>query len=292
MVAVTALWGIAIAILAGLTNSFGLVLQKSVVNLVPPAERDAAFYKALRREKRWIVGVIFQLGLASVFYIAASALIGPTLTPSLMATGLIVLTIGSVRMNHESLDAGQVVGIALVILATVLLSCSGLTIPANQFDFSQEWFFVNALVYTACIGGLIAGLEVAQRRSDRWRGLLLTLITGLWYPIQDFYMSPFTGSIGAVFTLTASWIEWSFFLLGIASMVVVNIFAIKKTQEAFLHVDASRAIPLRRLPIQLGPILVYFVVFQLPAPNLYAVPFLLASTGLLLVASFLLAREL
>ena len=59
------------------------------------------FMRRLFRNRTWVLGVIFGLGGGTAAYMIAQSMIGPALTPGLMASGLIVLAIGSVRINHE-----------------------------------------------------------------------------------------------------------------------------------------------------------------------------------------------
>lgn len=58
----------------------------------------------------------------------AQSKIGPAIIPGLMAIGLIVLTIGAVRLAGESFDSGDIAGILLIIAAVTVFGLSQLSV--------------------------------------------------------------------------------------------------------------------------------------------------------------------
>lgn len=56
-------------------------------------------------------GLLLEYGVGSAAYMIAQNLIGPALVPGLMAAGLIVLAIGSVKIIGETLRDGNLVRI-------------------------------------------------------------------------------------------------------------------------------------------------------------------------------------
>ena len=69
----------------------------------------------IAKDKTWLLGLILQLAIGSVFFMVAQLLIGPDLVPGLMAAGLIVLAIGSVRILGETLKRDEYIGIIIMI---------------------------------------------------------------------------------------------------------------------------------------------------------------------------------
>ena len=124
--------GVTLGILGGILTQFGQLLEKQAVNQVRLDSAENGFMHKLFKNRTWVLGVIFGLGGGTAAYMMAQSMIGPALTPGLMASGLIVLAIGSVRMNHETLNASEAAGIGLMIIGILLLGLSELGINQTQ----------------------------------------------------------------------------------------------------------------------------------------------------------------
>ncbi|MHA2021006.1 MAG: DMT family transporter, partial [Candidatus Thorarchaeota archaeon] len=134
--------GVFLAITAGINNNLGSVLQKKVVNDLPPEEREQKFFRNLVRKRLWLAGLLLQYVLGSALMLLAQVYIGPALVPGLHAFGLIVLAIGSIKLVGESLRKQEVLGIALLMLATALFSLSELEISIPAYDFLETSFLL------------------------------------------------------------------------------------------------------------------------------------------------------
>lgn len=288
----TLLLGIILAILAGASNNFGLVLQKKVVNEIPREARDTRFFRTLAKNPLWLLGIFMQIGISTACLLSAQSFIGPTLVPGLQGIGLIVLAIASVRINKETLKRTEWIAIFLLIVATALVGLSHLEIKVSGFDFQQTWFFKNALIFTGILLAIFIMLEIGQRRSGLYlKSILLSMIAGVMYALSDFWTSPLVGTIGGVFKFEANMTEWSLFLLGCVILVLTNIMAIGKTQTAFKYGPASILIPIRHLPSLMSPVFVYFLVYSMTAPRYYSLWFFLVSIVLIIISSYLLGRR-
>ena len=284
--------GIILAITASIANNLGIVLQKKAVNEVPAEAREDGFFRTLAMRPLWLLGLFLQMGVSAAFMLSAQYLVGPTLVPGLQGLGLIVLALASVRMNDETLSTPEYLGIALLIIATTLTAFSGLHIEVSHFDFSQGWFFRNAVAYTGAILVLILLLEVGQRRSGLYvKSMLLTIISGFLYALSDFWISPLVGTIGTVFQLQANWAQWSLFIIACVLLVSANLLGIGKTQVAFKYGPASILIPIRHIPTLTLPVVVYTQVYSSTAPGAHSLPFFLTSVVLIVISSYLLGRQ-
>jgi hypothetical protein len=284
--------GIFLAILGSVSNNFGILLQKRVVNAVPPEARERTFFRTLTRQPLWLLGVFLQMVFSAACLLAAQYFIGPTLVPGLQGFGLIVLAIGSVKLNNEILQMPEYASIVLLISATVLTGLSGLHIKVSEFDFQQEWFFINALLFSVVIILIFFLLEIRQRKSSLYvKSLLLSMISGLMYVLSDFWTSPLVGTIGEVFNLKANWTQWALFLMASVLLISTNLLAIGKTQLAFKYGPASILIPIRHLPTLVSPLFVYYFVFNLVAPKNYSLWFYLTSIVLIILSSYLLGKQ-
>jgi len=85
--------GVLLSIGSGILNFYGNLIQKKVVNDVPPENRDEKFFRTIVKRPLWIWGLLCQLAFGSILFLFAVNFIGPTLPPGLMATGMIVLAI-------------------------------------------------------------------------------------------------------------------------------------------------------------------------------------------------------
>jgi len=284
--------GVVLAIGASFSNNFGIVLQKKVVNTVPADARESGFFRTLGRHPLWLLGILMQVGLPSAFLLYAQYHIGPTLVPGLQGIGLIVLVIGSTRINHETLSPLDYFAILFLIVATGLTAFSGLDIHVGEFDFQQVWFFRNALFFSAIVFLFILIQEVLARKSSPYlQSILFSMISGFLYALSDFWTSPLVGTIGEVFGLRANWTQWALFVLASILLVYVNIVAIGKTQLAFKHGPASILIPLRHIPTLTLPVFVYYFVYQVGTQKGYSLWFYLAAVALILVSSVILGRH-
>ena len=118
------------AVISGIVNNLGTILQKKVVNSV---KQDEKFLKNLIKNPLWLIGLILQNCIGAIFFFFAQVFIGPTLIPGLMASGLIVLVIGSIKILGENLNFLEILGIFLMIIAIAFLGLSNMAIdPAKQ----------------------------------------------------------------------------------------------------------------------------------------------------------------
>jgi hypothetical protein len=213
-------WGIVFALLAGVASQAGHICQKLVVNA--EADGRGGFFTRLLRRPLWLAGLVLEIGLSTVFFLLAQVRLGPALIPGLMATGLIVLAVGSARIVREALSLGELLGIILLIASAVLLGSSRLAIDLSSFDIFEHGFlgraalFSAALVLTNLFG--IAELQRAFRVSRAAVAVpLQTLPTqvapGLVY-LLVFRLPPPSRAALWLFALGAGLILISSFLLG------------------------------------------------------------------------------
>ncbi len=70
------LLGVILAILGGVVISFGVVLQKKVVNEIPKKAREERFMRTLIRNPIWVLGLICIIVFSAIFFLLAQAIIG------------------------------------------------------------------------------------------------------------------------------------------------------------------------------------------------------------------------
>jgi len=131
--------GVVFAIIAGAISNFGIILQKKAINRLPPKAKEERYFRSLIGNPVWLFGLTLGMFAPAAFGIIAQLYIGPALLPGLQASGLIVLAIGSVKINKEKLERTDYAGILLMIVATFFVGISGLSISIAHFDFNVQW---------------------------------------------------------------------------------------------------------------------------------------------------------
>lgn len=281
-------WGVSAAILGGVAYNLGMVFQKVAVRRLEDHHR---LMFQLIRNKLWLMGFAIQFILGVPLNMFASARIGPAIIPGLMATGLIVLVIGSIWLGHESFGLTDAAGILLVMSATALFGFSGLGIDMKTVNLYDLTFLSRLMAFSVLVAFLSVICHVLQRKNTNFRGILRTLDAGLLFVQSNLWLSVMMGFFDRWWrgTFTVS----DLIPVTIATLIAASgsILGVTETQRAFQVGDASRLIPIQAVPQQILPLITYFAVFQLSPSSENA--FLLAGAGVALVilGSTLLARR-
>jgi hypothetical protein len=330
------IWGVIFAVLAGFSNYAGLILQKLVVDEVDGGARRVAgadsaaavttvtgaaaaepggFFARLLRRPLWVLGLVLEIGVGTVFFLLAQVYTGPALIPGLMASGLIVLALGSAWFLHEPPTLGDLAGISALIVAAVLLGLSHLSIDLAVFDILEAGFLRRSAFFSMVVLALFLILVALGRRkgsghptprlgrrrghrslrkhalsrsSARLRGHSYALRSGLLFVLSNFWVGPFTGTVLRLFQGRFSLALAAMFAFTSAVLVLTNLFGIAELQRAFRLSRASVAVPVQMLPTQVAPALVYLVVFGLHPPSSGALLLFAVGAVLIVVSSFLL----
>jgi len=282
------LMGISFAILSGIINNFGIILQKKVVNEI---RAEVKFGRALIKNPLWLFGLIIQLGIGTIFFLLAQVYIGPALIPGLMASGLIILAIGSVKIIGETLKRDEIIGILLMIGAIFLLGISGLSINISEQNLLDLMFLIRIIIFTSII--IISSIicEILQRRTEKYSGIFLSIISGFMFSLSNIWVSLLMGTIINVFQGIYSIGELILFICSSLILIATNFIGILKIQESFKVAQASNMIPIQQVPIQITSIFIYLLIFLLQPPSIMSIIFLILGIFLILISSFLLGKR-
>ncbi|WXG46749.1 MAG: DMT family transporter [Candidatus Atabeyarchaeum deiterrae] len=280
-----------LAVTGGIISNIGVILQKKVVNEIPLKAKQQRFFRSLVRRPVWLLGLVLSMFAPAAFVIGANLYIGPALVPGLMNAGLIVLAIGSVRMNKEKLQKSEYAGILLMMAAVFFLGFSMLSIDMSKYDLNTQWIFLNSIEFTAIIVVLWAIFFIFQRKSANHRAVLLIFASGFMYVLTNFWVAPLSATIFTVLQGIATVNEWIFFILSCVILPTANLMTIANQQTAYRYGQASNLNTIQQFPTQLVPVFVYLFVFQMTPPSIYSLPLLVMGTALVLISSFLLARR-
>ena len=285
--------GVLCGIIGGLLNQGGQLLQKKVVNDIRHDDPGKGFMRRLLHSPLWVFGFVVGLGGGTAGYMLAQSLIGPALSPGLMASGLILLSIGSVRLNHEELNKAEITGIILMILGILCLGLSELSINATQVrsmlaDHSAQ---VRVIIFTAILfSGCLVSRSLALHSQTR-KGLLIVLGNGFLACLSDFWINPLLALIILVVAGRATNFQTYFFIIAAVILAFTASVITWQNQIAFKYAQASNIIPVAQVPIQISPVLVYFFIFALTPPRTISVFFILIGTILTIIAGFLLGQR-
>ena len=283
--------GIAFGILAGMLNYLGQVLQKKAINDTPPEARDKGLVKKLVRNKTWLLGIACVVGFSSVFLLIAQASIGGALMPGLMASGFIILAIGSVKILKEFLKIFEIIAIILLMVAITLIGLSQLSIAGSLTYFEDNAFNVRIAIFSIIFTALWLGFFYAGRKIKKYNSIMLALGTGFPFVVGNIWLQPFIISITAVFGGSASVFEWVVFLIAAVITVLANVIGLGHLQYALNAGNASIVVPVQQIPQQIAPILIYFLIYQFPAPTEYSVYLMTIGIGLICIAGFFLGKR-
>jgi len=280
--------GISFAILSGIINNFGIILQKKVVNEI---RVEVKFGRALIKNPLWLLGLMMQLGIGTIFFLLAQVYIGPALIPGLMASGLIILVFGSVKIIGETLKKDEIIGILLMIGAIFLLGISGLSIDISEQNLLDMMFLFRIIIFSLIVFISSIICEIFQRKIEKYSGILLSIFSGLMFSLSNFWVSLLLGTIINVFQGIYSLGELILFISSSLILIATNFIGILKIQESFKVAQASNMIPIQQVPIQITSIFIYLLIFLLQPPSIMSIIFLILGILLILISSFLLGKR-
>lgn len=289
MAAIFYWFGVSLALLAGSTTQFGSVLQKKVVNDV---SGEPEFMRNLVKKPLWILGVIMSFGVSSIFYLTAQIFIGPALIPGLMAFGLIILVLGSVKIVGEKLKIEEILAILLMIIGTFLLSMSELSIDIIETDQLEIGFIIRTTIFTFVIAILSLVCHLLQKKYEKIRGMLYAILSGFMFALSNLWVSQFMGVVAEVFNGVFSIAQLIIFIVSGIILILANIIGLATIQHAYRVGQASNMVPIQHVPVLIAPVCIYFLVFLLVPPSFLSIIYLISSIVLIMTSAFLLGRRL
>lgn len=281
--------GVACAVLSGVMNACGAILQKNAVNQIPPDERAQGLMRRLVGDRRWVLGLAMSMGVGSALVLTAQSLIGPALVPGLSASGLVVLALASTRFIGEKLRPAEMLGVVSLVCGVALLGLSRLEIRGADVNLHDGALLLRLLAFSVglalcCLSFLLA----SSRARDEARGLMVAMAASFLYCLSNLWILPLIVTIGRVFGGRADLLEGVLFVASCVMLVGTNAGGIRGVQEAYRFAPASKVQPIQQVSTQTVPILIYFLVFQQRAVG-SALLFAPAGVALIVIGGFLVA---
>ncbi len=284
--------GIILALIGGIANNSGALLQKYAINKIPIPEREKGFYKKLFKNPYWVIGLILIIGASGALISLAQVYIGGALIPGLMAVGMIVLTIGAVKLLGEKLKPLEYFGILLMIVGIVLIGLSALEITdEDMVNLTDPKFVIRLAIYSVVFLILWITSRQLGKRLEKGKTVFLALGASFPFALANAWMQPCIFLLRDFFKGNFTALSIILFIVSIIIVAVVNILGIAHLQDAFKHGDASKIYPIGQIPQQIAPILLYYGIYLKNSPLTYSIYILLAGILIILVAGFLLGRK-
>ncbi|NHJ22564.1 MAG: hypothetical protein EAX91_16575 [Candidatus Lokiarchaeota archaeon] len=289
MADLTYILGIIFALFAGIVVNIGVLIQKHVIN---KHSKDPRFMISLVKSPLWILGLILQVILgALVFYFVSIIFIGPALVPGLMAAGLIVLAVGSVKILKERLGKEEILGILLMIAGIMLIGLSELSIDVFVFNILDTGFILRLIIFTTIILSLAISLEILHRKYANYKGVILAIEAGLILSINTIWASPGTTVVTHLINGIIVGAEIIFgIIIGIFLLVIMTI-GITIGQIALKYGQANVLAPLTNVPIQIIPLIAFFLIFLAVPASILSIIFVIVGFILIVISSFLLSQK-
>jgi drug/metabolite transporter (DMT)-like permease len=238
------------------------------------------------------MGLLLQIVLGGlVFYFIAIIFIGPALVPGLMSAGLIILALGSVKILKEKLGREEIIGILLMIIGVTLLGLSDLSIDVFTFNILDTNFIFRLIIFTVIFLCVSMILEIINRKYPKNRGIIKAIQAGLILSLNTIWASPGTTVVTHVAEGIIVEEEIIFgIIIGVILLVIVAV-GITLGQISLKYGQANVLVPLTNVPIQILPVIAFFVVFLAMPSSILSLCFLITGFTLILFSSFLLSKR-
>ena len=231
--------------------------------------------------------------MGTAAFLVAQSLVGPALVPGLMASGLIVLALGSVRIIGEALSLSEYAGIVLIIAGISLLGFSelGISVGVVRERLAASDTAKRIAILTIGLFLLWGATHLGSLWRTRRKGILMAFSNGFPFAISNLWVNPLLAVFAIVMTGNGNWKQTGLFVLASAILVGCNVLGVWQTNEAFKFAQASNIIPVQQISVQITPILFYFYVYALKSPKPTSGPFIILGVAFILLAAFLLGRR-
>jgi hypothetical protein len=280
--------GVLLAVLGGASHYLGLILEKYVINRLP---KEAKLMKSLIKEPLWLVALSIRFGLGSIFFVFAQIIIGPAITPGLMASGLIILAFGSIWILGEQLNVKEIISIIVIILGVLLIGLSGFSIEITEENLLDVWFLIRMFISTSVLILVSFIFYFISQKFSTLKALLLALTSGIMLSLNNFWIAPLLWSFVNLFNIPFNFGALILCVISLGFLFAANVLAVITMSRAFKVGKASYLAPIQNIPVQLTPSILYFLVFLMMPPNAFSIVLLTAGILLIIVSSFILGKR-
>ena len=173
--------GIGLSLLSAVVINAGNLIEKVAVDRLPgfSARRTAKMLRILLSSRLWLLGVVVSVtGL--VVQVMAFSLAPISVVQSLFCGGLVFLVVASRLYLHEPLHRIELIGLAVVVLALLLVS---LSLAGTSNDVGLSGSVTAVLIASAATAVAVGGIFLVVRRVAVLASFATGIAAGLLYGV-------------------------------------------------------------------------------------------------------------
>jgi hypothetical protein len=234
-----------------------------------------------------MLGFFLNLVITSIFTIFAHMFIGPAVILALNAVGLIVLAIGAAYILKEKLNATEYIGIAFMIIGICIFGFAQLFVDNSVYDYSNTPFLIRISIFTGIFTIAVVFCDILRKQNS----IIHAVESGLLFSMTGIWMSVMITTIGRTFTSNASTNEIILFTISCFVLPGTNYFGIVRLQQAYVHGQATNLRIIQLIPIQIVPIIYFYLIYQQISPQAYSWVFAFVGILLILGSGYILSKR-
>jgi hypothetical protein len=210
---------------------------------------------ALFRSRWYVLGIVIATGSWGL-HVAALSLAPISLVQSVIAGGLVLLTVTADRLFAHEVTRREWIGVALAALGLAFLAA---TLEGGGNDAYSEWEAARLVPYVGALAVLAFVVAAASRTSPR-QGVLLGASAGLFWAASDTSIKALSDQLGA--GVGAVLVDPLAAVIALASFAGLVVSARSLQVGKAVPVIAVTSVAANALTIAAGPI-----VFAEPLPD-------------------------
>ncbi len=223
----------------------------------PPVEWSHPVRTSLTlfRNRWYVLGIVIAIGSWG-FHVAALALAPISLVQSVIAGGLVLLTVVADRLFAHNVTRREWIGVGLAALGLAFLAAS---IDGSSSGAHSDYEPATLAIFLVTVTAMAIGVAVVGWRTDH-AGVALGASAGLFWAVSDTAIKAQTGVFGQ--SLVDVFLSPLVLLIIVASFVGLTVSAKSLQIGKAVPVIAMTTVAANALTIASGPI-----VFGDPAPS-------------------------
>ncbi|MDX6658642.1 MAG: hypothetical protein QOH62_3435 [Solirubrobacteraceae bacterium] len=187
--------GLLLALATAFVSILGFLYKQRGAASIPPIQwrRPLAATKALFSNRWFVLGIVVAMGSWG-FHVAALALAPISLVQSVIAGGLVLLTVMAERLFGLEVTRREWIGVGLCAAGLAFLAA---TVGDAAHDKHSDYTGSTLASYDAVlVGASLLVMLLAHRRGDA-TGLALAVAAGLQWGASDVTIKALSGHLGA-----------------------------------------------------------------------------------------------
>jgi hypothetical protein len=250
--------GLLLALATAFVSILGFLYKHRGAVSAPPVEwrHPVRSTAALFRNRWWVIGILVAMG-GWVFHVAALALAPITLVQSVIAGGLVLLTVIAQRMFGLSVTRREWVGVALTAAGLAFLAATlGEAGDSEYGDYDTS----TLVLYVGLLALASVPLMLLSGRSRAHAGTMLAAAAGLQWGASDVTIKAATGDLAELGPLVL-------FTPEAAAITALSLLGLMVSARSLQLGEAVGVIAVTSAAANLSTIASGLIVFGEPLPD-------------------------